>query len=235
LYCVPYAGGGANAFRSWPEYLPETVEIRCIQPPGRERRLWDPAFDNMAPLVDAALNAVGHELAGPFAFFGHSMGALIAFELARELRRRSASEPMHLFVSGHRAPQIPESLASVCALDDEAFVREVDRRYGAIPDEVRQNRELLELLLPGLRNDVSICETYRYRHDEPLDCPIDVFGGTEDHLEAGDLEAWREHTKGAFGLTMLPGDHFFLKSAQGELMRALSGKLAGLAADLRRS
>lgn len=230
LYCLPYAGGGAAGFHSWPDDLPEAVEIRCIQPPGRERRLWEPAFDRMAPLVNEALNALEHEFDGPFAFFGHSMGALIAFELARELRRRSAPQPLHLFASGYRAPHVQDSLPAVLALDDQAFVREVDRRYGAIPEEVRENRELMELLLPGLRNDISICETYRFQQDAPLECPIDVFGGVDDHLEIPDLEAWREHTRGAFGLTMLPGDHFFLRTAHAEMMRVLSSKLAGLSA-----
>jgi medium-chain acyl-[acyl-carrier-protein] hydrolase len=188
----------------------------------------------MTQLVNAALNALQHEFEGPFAFFGHSMGALIAFELARELRRRSAPQPKHLFASGHRAPHVQESLPSVCALDDRAFVREVDRRYGAIPEEVRQNQELMELLLPGLRSDISICETYRYRHDAPLECPIDVFGGIDDHLGNAELDAWREHTNGKFELTMLPGDHFFLKTAHLELMQVLNSKLTGLTAESAR-
>jgi medium-chain acyl-[acyl-carrier-protein] hydrolase len=235
LYCLPYAGSGAAGFRGWPDHLPENVEVRCIQPPGRERRLWEPAFDRMAPLVDAAANALEHDFGAPYAFFGHSMGALIAFELTRELRRRSAPQPVRLFASGYRAPHVRESLPSVRGLDDEAFVREVDRRYGAIPREVRENRELMELLLPGLRSDISICETYRYRHDEPLECPIEVFGGIDDHLDMADLEAWREHTRGTFGLTMLPGGHFFLKTAQLELMRILSRNLDGMTAELLRS
>jgi medium-chain acyl-[acyl-carrier-protein] hydrolase len=185
----------------------------------------EPAFDHVTPLVDEALKFLEPEFDRPYAFFGHSMGALIAFELTRELRRRSAPEPVCLFASGHRAPQLESSRPPIGILDDAAFVQEVARRYAAIPTEVLQNSELLELILPGLRKDISVCETYRYQPEEPLTCPIHVLGGADDDVPQEHLDAWRQQTCANFALTILPGDHFFLKTAHSDLMRVIGEKL----------
>ena len=232
LYCLPYAGGGAVTFRGWSEELPETIEVCCIQLPGRERRLWEPAFDHMSPLVQETLKFLEPTLDKPYAFFGHSMGALIAFELIRELRRRGAPEPVCLFASGHRAPHLKDSQPSVCHLSDAEFVPEVARRYQAIPVEVQQNEELLELMLPGLRGDISVCDTYRYESEKPLACPVDVFGGIDDEVTQEYLSPWQQHTSEAFALTMLPGGHFFLKTARRALLRVIREKLESIAKSL---
>src|SRR5262249_55388812 len=148
------------------------------------------------------------------AFFGHSMGAMISFELARYLRRKHRLSPHHLFVSGRRAPQIPMTEAPSYNLPESGFYEKL-RLLNGTPTEVLEQPELMELVLPMLRADFSVVETYAYTTDAPLDCPVTAFGGLQDHrVERGMLEAWREQTTSTFTLRMLPGDHFFLNIEQ---------------------
>jgi medium-chain acyl-[acyl-carrier-protein] hydrolase len=181
----------------------------------------------MEPLVEALAAAL--PLAGvPFAFFGHSMGALIAFELARELARRGRPGPLHLFVSGRRAPQVPDREEPLHRLPDPEFVVRL-RELNGTPEEVLANGELMQLLLPLLRADFAVHETYEYRPGEPLAVPISALGGIADpEVRRDDLEAWRPETRGAFRLRMLPGDHFFLLSARRLVTEAVARDLAAL-------
>lgn len=161
----------------------------------------------------------------PFAFFGHSMGALLGFELARELRRQRGIIPVHLFVSGRRAPQVPDLDPPIHQLPESAFLDEL-RHLNGTPEEAMQHPELMELMLPVLRADLAISETYVYEHDDPLDCSISAFGGLEDHeVSSDDLEAWREQTHRSFTLRMVPGNHFFLKSSQSLVLQDISRSL----------
>lgn len=222
LFCFPYSGGGATAFRTWPDSLPTAVEVCPVQLPGRETRLREQPFTRISPLVQAAAQALLPHLDKPFALFGHSVGALIGFELARHLRRRYGLETVHLFVSGRHAPQIPDPDPPIYALPEPEFIEEV-RLYNGTPEEVLENAELLELFIPILRADFAVNETYAYADEPPLDCPISAFGGLEDHkFSHDDLEAWREQTAASFSLQMFPGGHFFLHSARPLLLRAIS-------------
>jgi medium-chain acyl-[acyl-carrier-protein] hydrolase len=171
------------------------------------------------PAVAEALHAY---LDVPFAFFGHSMGALVAFELARELRRRAWPGPMRLAVSGHQAPHRPDPDPPVAHLPDAEFIEEMRTRYDGIPDEVLAEQELLKLVLPALRADVLVIESYVYASEPPLDCPLSCFGGEEDRqVRREDFEAWREQTRGPFRLRTFPGGHFFVDSARGAVLQAL--------------
>lgn len=225
LFCFPYAGGGAAIFRQWQENIPEGVQICAVQLPGRENRITDPPFTKLAPLVDAIAKALDPYFDLPFAFFGHSIGAKIAFELARELRRKNGVQPVHLFVSGSRPPHIPEP-RPLHLLSEHEFIKEL-RRYSGTPEAVMQSRDLMEMYLPILRADFSIDETYIYYEDDPFDCPITAFGGSEDkEANREELDAWRQHTLGPFTLQMFQGDHFFLKSSQSLLLDSISRALA---------
>ncbi len=227
LFCIPPAGRGASAFRAWPDYLPPSVEVNAVQLPGRENRIMEEPLSDVRSIVDRLAEIVEPELGARWAVFGHSMGALVAFELVRELRRRGSRPPEHLFASGFRAPQVPGRHPPIHTLTDDAFVAEVNLRYEAVPAEARANAELLELFLPGLRADVAVCDTYSYAEDAPLDLPIHAFGGDGDHhVTVADLEAWREQTTTSFELTLLPGGHFFVESARRDLLNALARKLA---------
>jgi medium-chain acyl-[acyl-carrier-protein] hydrolase len=228
LFCFPYAGGGSLIFRRWGEGLPESVEVCSVQLPGREMRLREMAFTRMMPLVQAIAEAMLPYFDKPFAFFGHSMGATISFELARHLRREYSLQPEQLFVSGRSAPQIPNTDPPTYHLPEERFIEEL-RRLSGTPKEVLEHKELLGVLLPLLRADFELIQTYQYTVEPPLDCPISAFGGLQDE-EVGRniLESWKEQTTVSFALHMFPGNHFFLHSSQSLLLRILGQETAKL-------
>lgn len=236
LFCFPYAGGAASAFRSWADALPHDVEVCPVQLPGRETRFREAAFNRMTPLVEALAKALRPHLDRPFAFFGHSLGALVAFELSRQLRRDCGLEPVRLFVSGCGGPQFRDGTATHTRPADE-FWREVWRLDGT-PAEVLDNAELRELLLPTLRADFAVGETYRYVEGSPLNCPVFALGGLGDEtVDRRDLDGWRETTTGSFQRLMLAGNHFFLKTSRPRLLQTLAHELlaAQSAAPGRRS
>lgn len=226
LFCFPYAGGSASIYRSWSAQLPAEVALYPIQIPGRETRLLEQPFTQIDALIPALAQALRPHLGMPFAFFGHSMGALVSFELARYLRDSRAPTPIHLFASGRRAPQIPSADPPIYHLPEAEFLAEV-RRYNGTPDDVLENAELMQVVLPALRADFTLLETYAYRPGEPLACAISAFGGLDDHRVSQEaLTAWREQTRGAFRMRMLEGDHFFLHSARDQLLGYLSEDLS---------
>ncbi len=226
LFCFPYAGGGASIFRTWSAALPEDIEVCPIQLPGREERLPEQPFTCLATLAPVLAKAVRPYLDLPCVFFGHSMGALVSFELVRYLRRQDAFEPVRLFVSGYRAPQIPDPAPPIHRLPKAAFVERL-RRFNGTPKEVLHNAELMQLMLPLLRADFAVCETYAYSNEKPLTCPISTFGGRQDkEVSQAHLTAWRDQTLSSFKLRMLPGNHFFLQSAREALLQAVSEDLS---------
>jgi medium-chain acyl-[acyl-carrier-protein] hydrolase len=226
LFCFPYAGGGAIAYREWYKYLPDLpeIELYTIQLPGRESRLREPAFNQLEPLVEALSQALLPNLNKPFAFFGHSMGGLIAFEVSRYLRKQEIY-PEHLFVSGARAPHIRDTKPPIHNLPQSEFVQEL-RRFNGTPAAVLENVELMELLSPTLRADFAVLETYIHTKQIPLSCPITAFGGIEDtEVTQEELAAWQQHTSKKFSIHMLPGDHFFLNSARESLLNIIKHNL----------
>jgi medium-chain acyl-[acyl-carrier-protein] hydrolase len=228
LFCFPYAGGSAQAFRAWPDKLMRrvSVEVCPINLPGRASRMKETPHTRLAPLVEAIAGGIRPFLdEKPFAFFGHSMGALTCFELARELRRTDAPAPAHLFLSGCSAAQLVHFDRPTYDLPETEFIEEL-RRLSGTPPEVLEHPELLSLLIPLLRADFAVCQTYEYAAGEPLDCHITAFGGTQDdEVPLVRLEAWREQTNANFKLHLLPGDHFFLHSAQSLLLDTLAQEL----------
>ena len=227
LFCFPYAGGGVSIFRAWSDGLPADVEVCPVQLPGRGTRLMEPPFTRLSPLIQALAEGLFPLLDKPFAFFGHSLGALVSFELARQLRRHYAVQPVRLFISADRAPQIPNRDSPVHSLPEGEFLVEL-RRLKGTPREVLEDEELRQIMLPLLRADFAVYETYGYLTEPPLNCPISAFGGLQDHrVSRGDLEAWRDQTSVSFSLRMFPGDHFFLNTTQPALLRVLSQELRG--------
>ena len=221
LFCFPFAGGGASIYRQWPDLLPSYIEVWAIQLPGRERRMREAPFTRLTSLVNTLAQEIRPYLDMPFVFFGHSMGALISFELTRELYRQQAALPLHLFVSGRRAPQMPQRTKEMHRLPDAQFVDEL-RNYNGTPEAVLQNKELMELFLPLLRADFAVNETYTYQPEPLLDCPLTAFGGWQDKtVNHYEVAAWQEQTSSKFKLHMLPGGHFFIQSQQKQLFQLL--------------
>jgi len=227
LFCFPYAGSGASIFRTWTDGLPADVEVCPVQFPGRGTRLMETPFTRLAPLIEALAQALVPLLDKPFAFFGHSLGALVGFELARQLRRQPGVQPVHLFVSADRAPQVPHRDRPIHALPEREFLGQLHRLNG-IPGKVLEEVELMQIMLPVLRADFTVYETYAYATEPPLNCPISAFGGLQDQrVSGGDLEAWRDQTSASFSLRMFPGNHFFWNTTQPLLLQVLSQELRG--------
>ena len=214
LYCFPHAGGGAAAFRGWPELLGDAAEVVAVRLPGRENRFAERRYRRMADVVAALVRALDSGLGRPFAFFGHSLGALVAFETACALAAAGKPQPAHLIVAASSAPGRSRASPPLHALPTDALLTERLREFGGMPDEVLAQGPLLSLLLPTVRDDFEIGETYRHTAAEPLYQPVTALGGTRDRtVSEEELRAWRDVTAGPFGVRMLPGGHFFVREA----------------------
>ncbi len=229
LFCFPCAGGIASAYSVWPDNLQPDVEVYLVQLPGRGSRLMERPFTRLLHLVQTLVPILQPHLNIPFAFFGHSMGAVLSFEIARHFRRQDCPGPVHLFACSSPAPQRPVLYPPIHVLPEAAFVAELSNRYNAIPQPILQNNELLQLFLPSLRADLAMLETYVYTIEKPLDCPISVFGGLQDSaVSKRELAEWREQTRSSFTLQIFPGDHFFLHSTQSPFLQVLSQQVSQL-------
>lgn len=228
LFCFPYAGGSAATYSRWQEEFPDEIEVCAVELPGRRTRLREPVIRQPDELLDAVADGLRPYFDLPFAFFGHSMGALLSFEIARELRRQRRPGPRALFISGVKAPQLPRRARALWDLPEADFVREI-HRYGGIPQVVLDEPEVLKLFLPVLRADFEIFDTYRYRPEESLNVPVHRYGGIDDeHVRPDDIAAWAELTTGRTSLRIFPGGHFYLNDQRQSLVAAIAVELAGL-------
>jgi medium-chain acyl-[acyl-carrier-protein] hydrolase len=211
--------------RALPPDLDHDLELWAVHLPGRESRLAEARFVDLRSLIEALRPALLPSLEVPFAFFGHSMGALIGFELARALRSEGDDCPAHLVVSAFRAPHLPDRHPPVHDRRDDELVARL-RTLGGTPPEVLDEPALLEVVLPLLRADLRICETYRYEAGEPLPCSLTAFGGIDDReVNREELSGWQSHVRGTFALRIFPGGHFFLQTAQPLVLRVLARDL----------
>ncbi|MGA2249999.1 thioesterase II family protein [Terracidiphilus sp.] len=238
LFCVPHAGNGPAVFREWADRLVPEIETIVVELPGRESRFYEVPYQRMEPLVNDLADAVIDCLSvdRSFAFFGNSMGSLIAFETLHEIRRRIGREALHLFVSACGAPQCQPILPPMGHLEDEALISEVDSRYGGIPAPVLADKEFLALALPTLRADICLLEAYPQDGHQSLDCPITAFAGRFDAtIPLEQVEAWGEQTSGKFENFVLEEGHLYLDSARDFLLRNLSQALLAAALEERGS
>lgn len=217
LYCFPHAGGSPGEYLRWSDDLPE-LQVWGVHLPGRTTRTAEPPFTRMELLVDAVVSAV--PFAEPAVLFGHSLGALIAFEVARRLRERGGPQPAHLVVSSCPAPPLPPVRRPLHTLPDDELLAEVERRSGEPLGHIRADPGLRAHALACYRADFAVLETYRFRPGDPLDCPITVLAGTDEPWtpRAGD---WAAHTRGPAGLRLVPGGHFHFRHSRAETLRAL--------------
>lgn len=228
LFCFPFAGVGPSVYRPWLAALPGHVEARLVQLPGREARWREKPLQRLTDVADELTAALQpHLQQAPFAFYGHSLGSLISFEVTRRLRAAGGPMPVHLFLGAHRAAHLPNPHPEIRHLGDDDFVTELRRRYDGIPQAVLDNPELLELMLPCLRADFNVYETYQYASQAPLDCPISAFGGDGDtFVRTPEVAAWREQTTGRFRMRVVPGNHFFVQTQRDFVLSAVAADLS---------
>lgn len=224
LFCFPYAGGGVSVYRQW-DCLPDTVDIWGVQLPGREERTLERPFARMTEVIDTICARLPDELDGPYAFFGHSMGAIVSWEVARELVRRGLPAPVWLFVSGCRPPHMPDETCFWLLSDDE-LIDEI-RKMDGTPRAVLENRDLMQLLLPTIRADFAVLENRQFQAPEPVDVPITVFGGAEDaRVRPEHLAGWRELTRAECETHVFAGGHLFLREERDAILSIMEARIA---------
>lgn len=227
LFCFPYAGGSSRLYADWEAGLPPNVRVRAVEPPGRGRRFREAPHDRLEPLVADLLPELVAERNTPYALFGYSLGALVAFELARTMEQRHGCPPVHLCVGAFRAPHLRRTAVPDYNLPEPLF-RERLRAFNGTPEAVLADDSLMELMIPILRADLAVADTYRFSADRPLSCPITAFAGSEDEeVDVSSVAQWRRHTSADFSLKVIEGDHFFLHEQQPEMLRRLSEILTG--------
>jgi surfactin synthase thioesterase subunit len=225
LVCFPHAGGSASYFFPYARVFGPDVDVLPVQYPGRQDRRREGFIDNIAELADRVSVAVLSDVPAPFAFFGHSMGAVLAFEVARRLRDKSAVEPVALFLSGRRAPDQRRTNDDVHRRPDEGVLAELRRVAGTDP-RVLADPEMRAALLPVTRNDYRAIEMYRCEPGVPLDVPITVLVGDADPTTTvGEAAGWRAYTTAAFDLRVFPGGHFYLDSARSAVAGTITESL----------
>jgi len=221
LFCFPYAGGNAQVFRQWLRYFPPEVNVCLVHLPGRGRRIGEPPFTRLSALTDALAEQIACEMQDQFALYGHSMGALLSFELGRELFRRYGHGPQQLFLSGCRAPQLHFSAPPTFNLPNDEFIANL-RRLNGTPEELLADAETREMFLPALRADFEMVETYEYQSGQPLPCPLIVYGGRQDSCIAIEsLRAWQAQTTATCRVRLFDGDHFFIHNSGTNFIQAL--------------
>ena len=229
LICFPPAGHGSAIFRLWSGDLPSNVEVCAVELPGRGARLREPPLSNMTAIVRQLVDCLLPERDRPFAFFGHSMGAVLATAVAESLAQLGGRQPSYLMVSARRPAHVPDAAPPLHTMDDNAFVLEINRRYAGIPAEILAEPEFLAMLLPALRADAAALETYAPVAQPPLACPITAFGGAEDMTTPrSHLEAWRHVTRGQFRLRVFAGGHFYIGPERSALLAEISQILGSM-------
>lgn len=222
LFCFHYGGGSASAYREWANDIVEHVDLVAIQLPGRENRFGEPLLNNVSQVVNELYQNFASYLSQPFVFFGHSIGALIAFEFVRLLQKNGAPQPKYLIVSGTKAPQVPLKRRPIHHLSDLELLEKI-RQYKGIPGYILEDKELMSIFLPIIRADFSISETYQYTSHKPLACPITALGGlNDDTFDSQDLLKWQAQTSVSFDHELLPGDHFFIRSSYQEVINIVN-------------
>lgn len=233
LVCFPHAGGAASYYHSLSQVLAPRIEVLAVQYPGRQDRRHERLIDDIGELADRICAVIPGRNEPPCAFFGHSMGATVAFEVARRLRLQHLAGPEWLFVSGRRAPSRARA-GTVHLRDDRGLVAEL-RRLGSTDPRILSDPELLATILPATRNDYRAIETYTCPPGATVDCPITaLIGDADQQTPLDDAIAWREHSTAAFDVQVLPGGHFYLDSCRPQVADSIAAALASIP-DVRRS
>lgn len=226
LVCFPFAGGGASAYNGWKKNLDDIVGVCPVQLPGREDRIMEHPYQDMEQLIEDVVAELGKVEDEKIYLMGHSMGGKIAYEVAKKLEEKEKPVEM-LMVSGSRVPHIPES-NPIYHLPDSQFISEL-KRFEGMPEEIMENKELMNFFLPMLRADFEMDETYYTQDTVSLKCPIVALGGSLDaEANEEDISMWKDYTTGTFEYKIFEGGHFFIKQQEKEVMDFVREKIEGL-------
>ena len=227
LFCLPYAGGSAAVFAQWQQYLDPRIRLVPVELAGRGRRIKDPLYGSLSDAMNDAFRIITNSIDGSsYAIMGHSMGSLIAYEVAQKIRTANIPQPSHVFFSGHGAPHIPLKEDKKFNLMTDAEFKKEMIALGGTPPEFFQYPELMELFLPLLRSDFAIAETEIHtREIRPLDCNITIFHGKKDDLTAGQSDDWKCHTLKNCRIHYFEGGHFFINEEIAEITRLINETL----------
>jgi medium-chain acyl-[acyl-carrier-protein] hydrolase len=222
LFCLPWAGAGALGYSSWKLPTDMAAEVWAVQLPGREDRAGEPPLPSITSMVDALRGVVEPLLDRPFAFFGHSMGALLAFELARALRDTGGPAPAQLFLSGMRSPDLTPWRPAASVLGDEALLHRLNEIAGPSVSAVR-DRDVLLWLAPAMRADFAACENYQYRDELPLDIPTCLLAAVDDaEVRVDEVSAWRRHCGAAGPVRVFEGGHLYLLDQRADVLSLIA-------------
>lgn len=220
LFCLPYSGASAMVYSRWRRSLPEWLQVRPLELPGRGMRMDEPLQSDIRRLASQLADEISVELDRPYALFGHSLGGLLAFELAHALRERGLPEPLALFASATAGPARRDVSEYAVAKTDAQLIARL-RELNGTGEEVLANAELMQLMLPILRADFLLCGSFSHEQRSPLPVPIHVFGGKQDSVRAGQLLDWQIDTRRVFSLDLFEGHHFYLVEQEIPLLRCL--------------
>jgi medium-chain acyl-[acyl-carrier-protein] hydrolase len=229
LFCIPYAGGTSAIFKEWKKKIDKHVEIYPIELAGRGKRIYDPFYQTMEEAAEDIFNQVKPELNQyPYAIYGHSLGSMIAYQLAQKIRDEQQTEPIHLFLSGRGAPNYKDEEEDYHTLSDEEFKERI-MNLGGTPKEFFEQPELLEVLLPMLKNDFRIAETFPIQEEvKPFDYGITVCVGKDEKLTADQVFGWKDHTKQVCTVHYFEGDHFFIHDEIDRIIKIINHKMKDL-------
>jgi medium-chain acyl-[acyl-carrier-protein] hydrolase len=221
IFCFPYSGGGVSIFYDWSKHFPQDISIMALQLPGHESRMAEELVSDLNLLIDKLVVAITPYLDKPYIFFGHSLGALISFELTHRLKKMNVYLPKCLIVSGRAAPHTPSKNGIIHNLPNHEFIAKL-KEYNGLPEIILHNQELLDLFLPIIRADFKLSESYLHMKYEPLPVPIIALAGKNDYnVIIENVALWMEHTTKSFKKYLLPGDHFFIKTHLREVLNII--------------
>ncbi|WP_191496259.1 thioesterase II family protein [Mycobacterium simulans] len=227
LLLIPHAGGGASSFNQWLEPLARVVAPMCVQLPGREDVASLPLMRDVAAVVEGLLPLIAQEVQAPLALYGHSMGALVAFELAYALENLVANPPLHVFVSGRRAAHLPSSVPTIHHLPDDELATALHVATGS-GAAWYQSKSFRRYALPIIRADLEINEVYSYPPGRKVQCPITAFCGIDDPIaQPSEMRAWSHQTAATFTYRALPGDHIFHQTRRMDVIQHIIDTIAG--------
>jgi surfactin synthase thioesterase subunit len=227
LFCLPYAGGSVMVYSKWQKYLHDSVDTCPLELSGRGRRFEEPFYNNIEEAVSDLYQSIQDQLDNaPYVFFGHSMGSLLVYELIFKIRENKRREPLHTFISGKNPPHITENNRKLHKLPDREFMEEIIK-LGGTPNEILKEPELLSLVIPILKADYKLLETYQWTpKNDNINCGLTVFGGTEDaDVNIKDLAEWRQYTSREFNLYQFGGGHFFINEKTADIVEIINQTL----------